>query len=417
MKSMALVLVAMLMTMTFVFAAAPGQTAGGDGPGGGAAAGARGGRGGGGMPPIERAKANDLEKPNTPTKAVGADGFIQRWLILDPITAQGVTQNEFQAVVKTQHFPDELTLIPRDAMIVAASGGDLTWHAIDTREFKLNLYHFGPMIGKPTNNVFFWVVTLINCPGEIQEARLAIGSNDASIWWVNGQEVVGIYGDRPAIIDDGVSKRLSLKKGLNVIRGAVHNRSGASDFIARFLDKDDRPISNLVVDLRETAAANLPTIRIKAGADQPLKDSKGVTWAADTGFGGGTTIDRPDLKVTGTDKPEIYRSERYSMSRYTIKMPNGSYLLKLHFSEDYDGIMDPTGRIFSYTVKDGDAASGKVIKEVKDFSPWKAAGAPIQGVRRLGANNGDERADHYRVYPEGRRSADQRDRSAASMIA
>src|SRR5206468_5227095 len=83
-------------------------------------------------------------------------------------------------------------------------------------------------------------------------------------------------------------------------------------------------------------ASNLPTIRIKAGADQPLKDSKGVEWAADTGFEGGMTIDRPDLKVTGTDKPEIYRSERYSMERYSIKVPDGKYLLKLHFSEDFD---------------------------------------------------------------------------------
>ena len=189
----------------------------------------------------------------TATKPVDAAGFIQRWLILDPITAPGVTQNEFQAVVKTQHFPEELTLIPRDGMKVTTSGGELTWHAIDTREFKLNLYHFGPMIGKPTNNVFFWVVAIINCPEEIQGARLAIGSNDASIWWVNGEEVVGIYGDRPAIIDDGVSKRLTLKKGVNVIRGAVHNRAGQSDFLARFLDKDDLPITKLVVDLREAA--------------------------------------------------------------------------------------------------------------------------------------------------------------------
>jgi hypothetical protein len=259
MKLTAFVWVAILATTTLMVAAAPGQDAGGRGSGGGdvggarGATGARGGRGFGGMPRIEMAKANDLEKPTTPTKSVGADGFIQRWLILDPITAQGVTQTEFQAVAKTQHFPDELTLIPHDGETVGSSVGQLTWHAIDTREFKLNLYHFGPMIGKPTNNVFFWVVSVIICPQEIPEARLAIGSNDASIWWVNGQEVVGIYGDRPAIIDDGVSKRLSLKKGINVIRGAVHNRSGASDFLARFLDKDDLPITNIVVDLREAA--------------------------------------------------------------------------------------------------------------------------------------------------------------------
>jgi hypothetical protein len=249
-KLAAFLSVAMLTVMTLALAAAP--SLGADSPGGGARSG-RGGRGGG-MPAIERASAAaDLERPTTSTKPVDADGFIQRWLILDPIPARGVTQDEFQAVVKTQHFPDQLTIVPRDGQTVSTGGGELTWHAIDTREFKVNLYHFGPMFGKPTNNVFFWVVTVINCPEEIKGARLAIGSNDASVWWVNGVEVIGIYGDRPATIDDGVSKRLSLKKGINIVRGAVHNRSGQSDCLARFLDNDDVPIRNIVVDLREPA--------------------------------------------------------------------------------------------------------------------------------------------------------------------
>ena len=121
--------------------------------------------------------------------------------------------------------------------------------------------------------------------------------------------------------------------------------------------------------------SNLPTIRVKAGIDEPLKDSQGNTWAPDTGADGGSTIDRPDLQVTGTSIPEIYKSEHYSMDSYSFKVPNGNYTLKLHFSEDYDGISSPTDRVFTYTVKDGDAKSGKVVKEVKDFSPWKAAGA------------------------------------------
>jgi hypothetical protein len=126
------------------------------------------------------------------------------------------------------------------------------------------------------------------------------------------------------------------------------------------------------------AASNLPTIRVKAGADAAMTDSKGVKWAADTGFDGGETVDRPDLKITGTDTPELYQSEHYSMDSFTVKVPNGKYNLMLHFSEDYDGLTSPTDRLFTYTVKDGDAASGKVIKEVKDFSPWKASGAQFK---------------------------------------
>ena len=58
----------------------------------------------------------------------------------------------------------------------------------------------------------------------MRNVRLAIGSNAASIWWLNGQEVIGIYGDRQAVIDDGVSKRVTLSKGLNTIRAAVDQR-------------------------------------------------------------------------------------------------------------------------------------------------------------------------------------------------
>jgi hypothetical protein len=126
------------------------------------------------------------------------------------------------------------------------------------------------------------------------------------------------------------------------------------------------------------AAVALPTIRIKAGADSPLTDSKGVTWAADADFDGGVPVDRPDLQITGTDTPELYHSERYSMNFYNFKVPNGNYTVKLHFSEDYEGIADKEARLFTYAVQDGDAATGKKIKEVKDFSPWKASGAQFK---------------------------------------
>jgi hypothetical protein len=67
---------------------------------------------------------------------------------------------------------------------------------------------------------------------------------------VNGREVIGIYGDRQTVIDDGVSKRLTLKKGPNVIRAAVVNGGGATDFCARILDSKDKPLTDFVVNLR-----------------------------------------------------------------------------------------------------------------------------------------------------------------------
>ena len=99
--------------------------------------------------------------------------------------------------------------------------------------------------------MLFWAVTVVNAPREMRGVRLAIGSNAASVWWVNGKEVIGLYNDRQTVIDDGVSKRLTLKKGPNVIRAAIVNAGGATDFCARFLDNEDQPMKGLTVTLSE----------------------------------------------------------------------------------------------------------------------------------------------------------------------
>jgi len=188
-----------------------------------------------------------LTRPDSAETTPQAKGFIQRWVILDPMAANGDTQNAVQAAVKTEYFPNPFTAIPRDGDKVTVNGAELTWHAVDTNEYNVNLYYFASAFGKTCNNALFWAVTVVHCPQEMPGVRLAIGSNSASVWWVNGKEVIGIYGDRQTVIDDGVSKRLTLKKGPNMIRGAVVNRSGAADFCARFLDKEDRPLKGFTV--------------------------------------------------------------------------------------------------------------------------------------------------------------------------
>jgi hypothetical protein len=195
---------------------------------------------------------NFLVRASSPEKAPDAAGFLQRWLILDPIQqVNGVTQNAVQAAVHREYFPNQFGVIPHDGDKVSVNGTELTWHALDTKFFNFNLYYFGIGLNMSTDNALMWGVTVVNCPEEMRDVRLAIGSNDASVWWVNGQEVIGIYGDRLDTIDAGVSKRLRLKKGPNVIRCAIHNQGGMTDFCARFLDANDKPITNLTVNLNE----------------------------------------------------------------------------------------------------------------------------------------------------------------------
>jgi hypothetical protein len=196
--------------------------------------------------------AQSIVPPSSAAKPPDADGFLQRWLLLEPVAVSGqLSDGAVQATVKKEYFPNQFTVMPRDGENVSVAGGDLAWHAVDTIGYNVNLYHFAHGLGKPTSNVLFWAVTVVNAPQELRDVRLAIGSNAASIWWVNGQEVIALYNDRQTVIDDGVSKRLVLHKGANVVRAAIINAGGATDFCARFLDRDDQPIKALTLTLRQ----------------------------------------------------------------------------------------------------------------------------------------------------------------------
>jgi hypothetical protein len=205
-----------------------------------------------------RDPASNLTRPASAERPPDADGFIQRWLVLEPIPIQirsnaQLNDGFVQTTIKTDYFPNQYTVIPRDGDKVTVNGSELLWHAVDSSSYNVNLYHFARSLNKPAFNILFWAVTIVNCPGEMQNVRLAVGSNAASIWWVNGKEVIGIYGDRHMVIDDGVSKRLSLRKGPNVVRCAVINSPGVSDMCARFLDSEDKPVKGLIVNLNNGA--------------------------------------------------------------------------------------------------------------------------------------------------------------------
>ncbi|HSA01186.1 MAG TPA: malectin domain-containing carbohydrate-binding protein, partial [Candidatus Paceibacterota bacterium] len=120
-----------------------------------------------------------------------------------------------------------------------------------------------------------------------------------------------------------------------------------------------------------TSAAATPApaagkiIRIKAGKAEPVKDAEGNVWMAEQGFEGGQTIERPDLEIANTKSPDLYRAEHYSMDSFSWPVPNGKYMVKLHFAETYEGINGPGERVFSFNVQG---------KEFNDFDPWVKAG-------------------------------------------
>jgi hypothetical protein len=196
-----------------------------------------------------RPPAPSLSKPTSATQPVDARGFIRRWLVLEPIRFSGrLIESDVLKALQTKPL-QSLEDVPSDGETVDQNGA-LKWHALETVRYNVNLYHFAWALSKPTSNVVFWAVTTVDSPNVMSDVRLAICSNSASNWWLNGERVVALYDDRQTVIDDGVSKRLTLKKGRNVIVAAIVNGGGATDFCARFLDEKGQPITGLTVSLQ-----------------------------------------------------------------------------------------------------------------------------------------------------------------------
>ena len=207
-----------------------------------------------------------------------SEGFIHRWMLLEPINKPNSGNTVFTDSYLREHFNREYfkgqqTILPKDGQKVQAVFKQeqapagfgrgmqqaptqpevktvkqtLTWHALDSENMNVKLFRFAEKWGEQVYGVLFWAVTIIDCPEEIKDVRLAVGSNSASMWWLNGEEALLLSGDRRMVKDDCMSKRITLKKGRNVLRGAIINGPGMSDFCVRFLDEKGNPVTNYTI--------------------------------------------------------------------------------------------------------------------------------------------------------------------------
>lgn len=200
-----------------------------------------------------RSLAPYFTQASSPSKPPDQDGFLQRWLLLEPIIKPNRTNTVFtdtyvRNAVNTEYFSNQFTVVPRHGDRVTVADQELIWHAVDSKSFNVKLFRFAHGLKKPTYGVLFWAVAIVDSPREMKNVRMAVGSNSASMWWLNGKEAVGLFGDRRMVADDCVSKRLTLNKGRNVIRGAVINGPGLSDFCVRFIDDHGAPIRDITLN-------------------------------------------------------------------------------------------------------------------------------------------------------------------------
>lgn len=133
-----------------------------------------------------------------------------------------------------------------------------------------------------------------------------------------------------------------------------------------------------VLCLCMVGCASEPLYRINCGASEDYVDQAGNTWLADQemtkdaawGCVGGMTVARSPEEIPGTDAPDVYLNECYSMDAYKFKLPPGTYTARLHFAETFSGVTAAGERVFDVSV------NGKVV--LKDFDPFKEAGGAFK---------------------------------------
>jgi len=109
-------------------------------------------------------------------------------------------------------------------------------------------------------------------------------------------------------------------------------------------------------------------IRIRAGTTTPHTDETGVAWLPDQGFDGGDMAERQGLAIINTKTPSVYWGEHFGMDKFTRKLPNGRYTVKLHFAITYDAITGPNQVVFSFKIEN---------TGVNDFDVWTKAGGAL----------------------------------------
>jgi len=172
-----------------------------------------------------------------------AEGFIHRWMLRNPISKPNNTNTVFVDSYLNETFPSaEIANVKQ----YTALKKNKEWTQYDSQLYHAKLYRLATCTKQQRYGVIFWASTVVECD-EDMDVRFAIGSNSASKWWLNGQEAAILSGDRRMVRDDIISKPVTLKKGKNVITGAIINGPGMSDFCFRLVDKNGKPVTNVKI--------------------------------------------------------------------------------------------------------------------------------------------------------------------------
>ena len=195
------------------------------------------------------------EVKNADVSTPDKNGFIRRWALLEPIVWPNRSNTVFTDSYLRETFctkllskkkqPIVLPASPKEGETTVVNGVKLKWHLLESTGYNIHLYRYATQRSLQKYGIIFAAVTHVYADEEM-DVRLSVGSNSASMWWINGTEALILSGDRRMVVDDA-SAPVHLKKGDNQITGYVINGPGMSNICLRFLDKTGNPVTSLIV--------------------------------------------------------------------------------------------------------------------------------------------------------------------------
>ena len=132
----------------------------------------------------------------------------------------------------------------------------------------------------------------------------------------------------------------------------ANNQTGSATITVSVSDGTNTTSDTFVLTVN--AAAAFAVVRVNAGGGS-FTDSAGNAWSADTGFntGNANTVSTP---INNTVDDALYQTERWDASTspelaYSFNLPNGNYLVNLHFAEIYSGTFGVGKRVFDVLIE------------------------------------------------------------------
>jgi hypothetical protein len=188
-----------------------------------------------------------IAAPALADDASGIDsaGYVQRWLVLAPIP---LAENQSGADgLDKEQLKDEAKLKAKAGDKVRVGDKELVWKEHTSKEDVLD---FNGLLGAQTEDSVAYAITYIVAPEELKGIKMKTGSDDQAKVWLNGKEVFKHTEPRPLEKDEDTTE-VTLKKGVNVLVVKVVNEKVDWAFCVRFMDKDDKALTNLKAQTKE----------------------------------------------------------------------------------------------------------------------------------------------------------------------